>query len=579
MNYLPILKLWSFVVVPFLLGTLFFFHEEDENPYPNPISGDYNFDQMMGITLCGELAYVPEDFLTKPIGLSNVRIGTIDFPINTKSSRAQEMFNQGMAYYYNFDDVQAARSFHDGARIDPDAAMIWNGLSIVYSNLSDTVKSKEYGEKAYQLAKKAGNRFEYLYVKTNFLTLRPPSDLEGYQTMYDSVYAVKDALISEFADNAESWLLASEIRLYLRGLEESEKEGDEACLEMLEKALVADPDHFGVWHLLIHANESLSQFEDALKFGQMYSEEASDIPHSWHMYGHDLMKTGNIDEAIIKFNRALELEKAKYKREDMPYHYDWHYPHNLELLAYCYQYKGQFEDARKIFVQLDTIQAYTVEKEGKIRKGHSFFLLQNGEYDEAIILANKLAEGEGINTKLVAYISSGLAYMMKKDKKNAFKSSKQIELLLDSLVLEMTAYGMPEEAVTGTSYFQFYQGLHDLIENGLALQKNPNKATLKGKIEDFQNQMLSQTGPDPWIESLYFLQLLSNITYSTGNMDLAESSAKALLEHDPKFGGGHFAMARVQNIQNNEAAAKESLSKAMDAYKDGDESMKKSLTF
>jgi len=82
--------------------------------------------------------------------------------------------------------------------------------------------------------------------------------------------------------------------------------------------------------------------------------------------------------------------------------------------------------------------------------------------------------------------------------------------------------------------------------------------------------MLSQTGPDPWIESLYFLQLLSNITYSTGNMDLAESSAKALLAHDPKFGGGHFAMARVHKMKNNETAAQESMSKAMAAYRDGD---------
>ena len=91
--------------------------------------------------------------------------------------------------------------------------------------------------------------------------------------------------------------------------------------------------------------------------------------------------------------------------------------------------------------------------------------------------------------------------------------------------------------------------------------------------------MLSHTGPDPWIESLYFLQLLSNITYSTGNMELAESSAKALLEHDPEFGGGHFAMARVQKRKNNEAAASESMAKAKLAYQDGDGEFLKSLGF
>lgn len=579
MNYLSILKLWAFVLIPVFFGTIYFFKEEEEKPEVITFLGENNLDQLMGITLCREMAYVPEDFLTKPIGVSNVRIGSIDFPISTASREAQEMFNQGMAYYYNFDYVQAARSFHDGVRLDPEAAMICNALSIAYTNLADTVKSKEFGTKAFELARKSGNRFEYLYTKSNFLALEPPSGMEGYQALYDSVYAVKDALISEFPDNVESWVLAAEIRLYFRDLEESEEEGNIANLEMLEKALATDPDHFGVWHLLIHSNESLSRFEDALKYGKMYTEAAPDIPHAWHMYGHDLMKTGNIDEAIIKFSMALDLEKKKYDREDMPYHYDWHYPHNLELLAYCYQYKGQFENAKAIFVQLDTIQAFQEESEGKIRKGHPFFLLQNGEYDEAIYLADKLAKGEGINTKLVANISSGLAHMMKRDEKNAMKSTGEIQILLDSLVNEVSKYGIPEEMFTSSSYFQFYKGLQDLIENGLVLQKDPENIKIKEKIETFQKQMLSQTGPDPWIESLYFLQLLSNITYSTGNMELAESSAKALLEHDPEFGGGLYAMARVQKRKNNETAASESMAKAKLAYKDGDEELLKRLGF
>lgn len=579
MNYLSILKSWAFVLIPVFFGTLYISNIGQEEAKVITYEEGYNLDQMMGITLCQDMAYVPEDFLTKPIGVSNVRIGSVDFPINTSSEKAQEMFNQGMAYYYSFDYVQAARSFHDGVRLDPEAAMIWNGLSVVYTNLSDTVKSREFGTKAFELARKSGNRFEYLYTKSNFLTLEPPSGMEEYQALYDSVYTVKDALISEFPDKVESWILAAEIRLYFRGLEESEEESNIANLEMLEKAHLTDPYHFGVWHLLIHSNESLSRFEDALKYGQMYTDAAPDIPHAWHMYGHDLMKTGNIDEAIVKFKMALDLEKKKYDREDMPYHYDWHYPHNLELLAYCYQYKGQFENAKAIFVQLDTIQAFQEESEGFIRKGHPFFLLQNGEYDQAIYLADKLAKGEGVNTKLVANISSGLAYMMKKDEKNALKSTGEIQILLDSMVSEVAKYGIPEEMITSSSYFQFYKGLQDLIQNGLAIQKNPDNMELKEKIEAFQKQMLSQTGPDPWIESLYFLQLLSNITYSTGNMDLAELSAKALLEHDPEFGGGHYAMARVQKNRNDEAAAQESMVKAMSAYKDGDEELLKRLSF
>jgi hypothetical protein len=62
-------------------------------------------------------------------------------------------------------------------------------------------------------------------------------------------------------------------------------------------------------------------------------------------------------------------------------------------------------------------------------------------------------------------------------------------------------------------------------------------------------------------------------------MELAESSAKALLEHDPEFGGGLYAMARVQKRKNNETAASESMAKAKLAYKDGDEELLKRLGF
>ncbi|MCR9013657.1 hypothetical protein [Aquiflexum gelatinilyticum] len=202
MNYLSILKLWAFVLIPVFFGTIYFFTEEEEKSEVITFLGENNLDQLMGITLCREMAYVPEDFLTKPIGVSNVRIGSIDFPINTSSKEAQEMFNQGMAYYYSFDYVQAARSFNDGVRLDPEAAMIWNGLSVTYTNLSDTVKSKEFGTKAFELARKSGNRFEYLYTKSNFLALEPPSGMEEYQALYDSVYAVKDALVS--ADHVDT---------------------------------------------------------------------------------------------------------------------------------------------------------------------------------------------------------------------------------------------------------------------------------------------------------------------------------------------------------------------------------------
>jgi hypothetical protein len=57
------------------------------------------------------------------------------------------------------------------------------------------------------------------------------------------------------------------------------------------------------------------------------------VPHARHMHGHNLRRVGRIDEAIAEFGAADALESAYVAAEQIPVEYDWHYQHNLDLLA------------------------------------------------------------------------------------------------------------------------------------------------------------------------------------------------------------------------------------------------------
>src|SRR5262249_833752 len=107
-------------------------------------------------------------------------------------------------------------------------------------------------------------------------------------------------------------------------------------------------DHFAAHHYLTHAYENSGRIHDALLHGAAYARLAPDTPHARHMYGHDLRRVGRIDEAIAEFEAADRLERAYFKTEGIPPEYDWHYEHNLDLLAMSYQYTGRAAKAEAL---------------------------------------------------------------------------------------------------------------------------------------------------------------------------------------------------------------------------------------
>ena len=154
-----------------------------------------------------------------------------------------------------------------------------------------------------------------------------------------------------------------------------------------EKALALAPAHFAAHHYLTHAYENTGKVPEALTQGATYAKMAPDVPHARHMDGHNLRRAGRIDEAIAAFAAADALETAYFAAEQIPVEYDWHYQHNLDLLATSYQYVGRMKKAEELFTRSFAIASTLLVQEFNKREWPEF-LLARGRAQEALAAAN-----------------------------------------------------------------------------------------------------------------------------------------------------------------------------------------------
>jgi hypothetical protein len=96
------------------------------------------------------VGYVPRDVLQLPIPLRN-NVGHVDDPVTTSNPEAQAYYNQGVACLHNYVWIDAARSFNQALRLDPQLAMAHVGLFRVFINLNDLPAAAEGVQKAQAL--------------------------------------------------------------------------------------------------------------------------------------------------------------------------------------------------------------------------------------------------------------------------------------------------------------------------------------------------------------------------------------------------------------------------------------------
>jgi hypothetical protein len=72
---------------------------------------------------------------------------------------------------------------------------------------------------------------------------------------------------------------------------------------------------------------------------------------------------------------------------------------------------------------------------------------------------------------------------------------------------------------------------------------------------DVERGILSMPGPDAWSAATFQLETIAQATRDAGDWELAGSTARNMMEHNPNYAGGYYAMALVAQHQRDQTAA------------------------
>jgi len=469
-------------------------------------------------------------------------IGTAHDAVGTSSKPAQAFYDQGLAYLHSYVWLEAARSFNQALTLDPGLAIAHAMLSIAYTELNAPAAAREALARAQALASKASDH-DRQHIAAR--ALQATAETAGQDAAGAALAAYRSALdraLAGFPDDDEFWLL--------RGLAESTDPAERgqgtgvASVRFYEKALALAGDHFAGHHYLTHAYENTGRTNDALAQAATYAKMAPGVPHARHMHGHDLRRSGKADEAIAEFTAADSLSIDYFRTERIPVEYDWHYQHNLDLLATTYQYVGRMAQAESLLKRSFAIPSSLVAQEFNKREW-PVFLLARGRVAEALDAATVMAGHRSPVVSAAGHVMLGhVRLAMRQYQAAADEGNAALRLMRGAM-----GGGMVADAL------QAFQG-EFLVRTG---QREKGRAML----EEVARKIRAAPGPDAWSQAMFALEGMARAAREAGDWDLAGWAARQMVEHDPNYGGAHFAQALVfeheQNAKNRaefELAAK-----------------------
>lgn len=280
-------------------------------------------------------------------------IGTVTFPITTRSPEAQRQFNQAINRWFGFNFPEAEASFREAARLDPECAMAQWGitLSMGMTYNMDFVpqrlpEAEQAIQKARALAAKATPK-ERALIEALAIRHAPGKEmmqqLEPYHDAMSAVYLAYPEDPNVAVLYAASGMDLRPWRLWTR--DGRPEPGTLEIILVLEDALRLDPNHIGANHYYIHATEASPFPERALKSTGRLAAQAPDSGHLVHMPSHTFLRVGDYASSVQANRRAAAVDAEYFNTAGKPTAYGGYYAHNLDFIVASLMLAGRSREA------------------------------------------------------------------------------------------------------------------------------------------------------------------------------------------------------------------------------------------
>jgi tetratricopeptide (TPR) repeat protein len=269
--------------------------------------------------------------------------------ITTRSPLAQRFFDQGLSLAYAFNHAEAARSFREAARLDPQCAMCyWGAAFVLGPNINaamDTAVVREAYDAAQKAAALAGGATprERAYIAALVKRYAPTAA----RAPLDSAFAnAMREVARNYPDDDDAATIFAEATMDLSpwsywNADGSPRPGTADALAALERVLKRNPDHPGACHYYIHLVEAIYP-ERAVACAERLAALMPAAGHIVHMPGHIYIRVGRFNDAVEANVHAVHADETYIADQRPQGIYPLaYYPHNYHFMAFAATMAGR----------------------------------------------------------------------------------------------------------------------------------------------------------------------------------------------------------------------------------------------
>jgi hypothetical protein len=275
------------------------------------------------------------------------RLGKVEFKVECNGA-AQQGFNHAMALYHSFAWKPAAEAFAAVRKADPACGMAyWGHAMVMLENpfvWPGNLPSTKLDQIAALLdaARSAGLKSarEKDYVEAIAIFLRD-HDKINHRARLQSFDEAMARLAGRYPDDKEASILSALVTSANFDPTDKTYANQLRAAKVLEPLFIAQPDHPGVAHYLIHSYDYPAIAKHGLGAAKRYTKIAPDAPHALHMPSHIFTRVGH-------WQGSIEANRASAKAAS-PAAFDGH--HATDYMVYAHLQLAQDQAARQAMEQ------------------------------------------------------------------------------------------------------------------------------------------------------------------------------------------------------------------------------------
>lgn len=286
-------------------------------------------------------------------------LGAVEFRVSCNAG-AQAAFDRGLALLHHMTYPQARAAFREAADADANCAMAHWGIAMtLFTPLWPTRPDAAALQEGWQEATIARSLAPEDVRERGFIAsaeafFRDP-DGQDYWARLRRWEAAQADLYDAFPDDVEVATFHS--LAHLAGApptgNEARQRADRAAAILMQMHQV-HPEHPGVMHYLVHANDVPGREGESLDITRQYDAAAPRNPHALHMPTHIYTRLGDWDRVISGNRRAAEAALEHPAGDRGQYVWD-EFPHAIEYLVYAHLQQGDDASAAREMARLQAV--------------------------------------------------------------------------------------------------------------------------------------------------------------------------------------------------------------------------------